>query len=31
VEVVKRATGEKMDIAIDEVVNTIKSWVDAAL
>jgi prolyl-tRNA synthetase len=30
VEVVKRATGEKMDIAIDEVVSTIKTWVDTA-
>jgi prolyl-tRNA synthetase len=30
VEVVQRATGEKSDVAIAEVVALIKSWVDAA-
>ncbi|MEM6451467.1 MAG: proline--tRNA ligase [Cyanobacteria bacterium P01_D01_bin.105] len=31
VEVVKRADGEKQDMAIADVVSTIKSWVDAAV
>ena len=31
VEVVKRANGEKQDMAIDKVVSTIKGWVDEAL
>ncbi len=30
VEVVKRADGERMDVAIDEVVGLIQSWVKAA-
>ncbi len=31
VEVVKRADGEAEDMAIDDVVSTLKSWVEAAL
>ena len=31
VEVVKRADGERQDMAIDDVVTTIKGWVDEAL
>ena len=31
VEVVKRADGESQEIAIDEVVATLKSWVDEAI
>ncbi|MEM7771900.1 MAG: proline--tRNA ligase [Cyanobacteria bacterium P01_A01_bin.37] len=31
VEVVKRATKEAQDIALDDVVSTVKQWVDAAL
>ena len=31
VEVVTRATGEAQDIALDDVVETVKGWVEAAL
>ncbi|MGC1310131.1 MAG: proline--tRNA ligase [Phormidesmis sp.] len=31
VEVVKRASGESEDIALDDVVSTVKGWIEAAL
>ena len=31
VEVVKRADGDSQDIALDEVVATVKGWVEAAV
>jgi len=31
VEVVKRADGDKQDMALEDVVSTVKSWVDEAL
>ena len=31
VEVVKRATGESQDIALGDVVGTVKGWIDEAI